>query len=144
MVINKLSATLQFNAVDVTDNRKFVLYWSPTHDSQADIQSWCATVHVIVRMDDINLSKKWGISPEKAKWTIQINFTALDKKEFWWVYAVKFAAKASIDDIKDFRIDKSPIFDKYNDMTMMVMYQTPLTKTWMLLQRLETNLSTPW
>ena len=72
IVINSLSASPQVNAVDVTDNVNFGLLL----ESKSCVSSSISKVGVAKsksppRIDHLTLSRKWGISPEKVKWTIQ-------------------------------------------------------------------------
>eukprot|EP00804_Cyclotella_cryptica_P016777 CCRYP_002064-RA/>CCRYP_002064-RA protein AED:0.32 eAED:0.33 QI:0/0/0/1/1/1/2/0/448 len=72
MIINSLSASLQVSAVDVTDDENFGLLL----ESKSCVSSSISKVGVAKskssqQMDHMTLSKKWGISPEKAKQTIQ-------------------------------------------------------------------------
>ena len=72
MVINSLSVSLQVSAVDVTDDENFGLLL----ESKACVLSSISKVGVAKskssqQIDHMTLSKKWGISPEKAKQTIQ-------------------------------------------------------------------------
>ncbi len=72
MVINSLSASLQVSAVDVTDDENFGLLL----ESKACVSSSISKVGVAKskssqQIDHMTLSKKWGISTEKARQTIQ-------------------------------------------------------------------------
>ena len=70
--INSLSASSQVNAVDVTDDENFGLLL----ESNSCVSSSISKVGVAKskssqRIDHMTLSKKWGMSSERAKQTIQ-------------------------------------------------------------------------
>ena len=72
MVINSLSASLQVSAVDVTDDKNFGLLLESTSCVSGIISKvGVAKSKSSQQIDRMTLSKKWGISPEKAKQIIQ-------------------------------------------------------------------------
>eukprot|EP00804_Cyclotella_cryptica_P009101 CCRYP_003177-RA/>CCRYP_003177-RA protein AED:0.23 eAED:0.23 QI:0/0/0/1/1/1/2/0/629 len=72
MVINSLSASSQVNAIDVTDDENFGLLLESNSCVSSSISKFgVAKSKSSQRIDYMTLSKKWGISPEKAKHTIQ-------------------------------------------------------------------------